>query len=148
MAAHTYLQSRLAEPLRRDVHVHIADGAIPKEGPSSGLTVLLALAGAHWGRSIRPNLATTGEITLSGRVMEVGGMRDKLLAAVASGITEVILPAGNEQDFLELPVSARERLVVHFVDHAAAALEVAFGTEPERDWLGTATLSHSGRQSR
>ncbi|HWD37841.1 MAG TPA: endopeptidase La [Fimbriimonas sp.] len=126
LAAITYLQSRLETPLRRDVHIHVPEGGVPKDGPSAGLTVLLALASAHSGTPIKQGLAVTGEITLLGRVLPVGGVRDKLLAAIASEFTEVLLPEGNESDLHELPPSSRGRLKIHLVSSAAEAMEIAF----------------------
>lgn len=124
LAAVTFLQSRIEAPLRKDVHVHMPEGAVPKDGPSAGITVLLALASAHYGRPLMPGFAATGEISLRGRILPVGGLRDKLLAAAAAGLTDVIIPYDNEPDLEELPQSAREKLRIHLVRHASEALQL------------------------
>lgn len=129
LAAVTYLQSTLSEPLRKDIHVHVPEGAVPKDGPSAGVTVLLALASAHRGVPLRPAFAATGEISLSGRILPVGGIRDKLLAAVAAGVTDVIVPFDNETDLDELPSKSRDKLRIHLIRHASEALALALPEE-------------------
>jgi len=129
LAAVTYLQSTLAEPLRKDVHVHVPEGAVPKDGPSAGVTMLLALASAHSGIALRPGFAATGEISITGRILAVGGLRDKLLAAAAAGITDVIMPMDNEPDLEDLPENSRDKLKIHLVRHASEALTLALPSE-------------------
>ncbi|MFI5143771.1 MAG: endopeptidase La, partial [Thermoanaerobaculales bacterium] len=106
-------------------HVHIPAGAIPKDGPSAGVTVLSALASAASGRAVRRDLAMTGEITLRGEVLPVGGIKEKVLAALRAGIDEVCLPRENQRDLAELPASARAALRPHLVSTAKQALELA-----------------------
>jgi ATP-dependent Lon protease len=109
-----------------DIHIHVPAGAIPKDGPSAGVALLLALVSLLSGRPIRKGLAMTGEITLRGHVLRVGGIKNKVLAAHRAGIKDIILPAQNEVDLEEIPESVRHDLVFHPVERLDQALEVAF----------------------
>jgi ATP-dependent Lon protease len=109
-----------------DIHIHVPAGAIPKDGPSAGVALLLALVSLLSGRPIRKGLAMTGEITLRGHVLRVGGIKNKVLAAHRAGIKDIILPAQNEMDLEEIPESVRRDLVFHPVERLDQALEVAF----------------------
>lgn len=111
----------------RDVHIHIPDGAMPKEGPSAGLTMAVALASAATARPVRADVALTGEITLRGRVRPVGGIRDKLVAADRAGVRTILIPIGNIPDLDDLPESARARLDVRPVATVSEALSIALG---------------------
>ena len=121
-AAHSYVRSR-AEILQidpevfrtRDIHVHFPDGAIPKDGPSAGITVTMALASLLSRRPVRHDVAMTGEITLRGQVLAIGGVREKVLAARRSGISNVILPRANEKDLSEVPENVRKGIDFHLV---------------------------------
>jgi ATP-dependent Lon protease len=114
-----------------DLHIHVPAGAVPKDGPSAGVVIVAAVASALTGRTVRPEVAMTGEITLSGDVLPVGGIRDKVLAAKRSGIREIVLPERNEVNLLEdVPAALREGLVFHFVASIEEALEHAFGAHP------------------
>lgn len=106
-------------------HVHIPAGAIPKDGPSAGVTLLCALASAASGRPVRRDLAMTGEITLRGQVLPVGGIKEKVLAALQAGITEVVLPAQNKRDLVELAPELRAKVRPSFVDQAHEVLALA-----------------------
>jgi ATP-dependent Lon protease len=109
-----------------EIHLHIPAGAIPKDGPSAGVTMVTALASALSGRPVRGDVAMTGEITLSGKVLPVGGIKEKVLAARRSGIVEVILPRQNEKNVREdLTDEVRQGLVVHFVDEMDEVLALA-----------------------
>ncbi len=135
-AALTYVRSH-AEELgvptdameKHDVHIHVPAGAVPKDGPSAGVTMFTALTSLLTGRRVRPDTAMTGECTLRGKVMPVGGIKAKVLAAHRAGITRVILPARNERDLEEIPASVREAMEFIFADDMrevlAAALEPA-----------------------
>jgi ATP-dependent Lon protease len=109
-----------------DIHVHIPAGAIPKDGPSAGVTMVTALVSLMTQRPVRPNLAMTGEITLSGRVLPVGGIKEKVLAAKRAGVVTVILPKRNEKNLLEdVPRQAREGMTFHLVDSVDQVLDLA-----------------------
>jgi ATP-dependent Lon protease len=112
----------------RRFHVHVPAGAVPKDGPSAGITMTTALASLLTGRPVKPNVGMTGEVTLQGRVLPIGGVKQKLLAAHRAGLTDVLLPADNDADLDDVPEQVREQLNVHLVrdvrDVIAQALEV------------------------
>jgi ATP-dependent Lon protease len=110
---------------RRHVHVHFPAGAIPKDGPSAGITMTTALVSLFTGRSVKANVAMTGEVTLQGRVLPIGGVKQKLLAAHRLGLTEVILPARNEADLDDVPEAVRDQLTVHLADDVADVVRLA-----------------------
>src|SRR5438309_1968269 len=109
---------------RRDVHVHVPAGAIPKDGPSAGIAMASALVSALSKRPVRNDVAMTGEITISGRVLPIGGLKEKILGAVRAGITTIVLPKDNEQDLEDLNEEVRAKLDVHTVDTLGEALAV------------------------
>jgi len=116
---------------RSDVHVHVPAGAIPKDGPSAGVTMATALVSLLTGRPVRPDLAMTGEISLSGRVLPVGGIKEKVLAAHRAGLRTVVLPRRNEKNLLEdVPPVVRQSLTVHLADTIADVLAVALEPSP------------------
>ncbi|MGI6700267.1 MAG: endopeptidase La [Christensenellales bacterium] len=98
-----------------DIHVHVPEGAVPKDGPSAGVTMVTALSSAFTGRSVRQDIAMTGEITLTGRVLPIGGVKEKVLAAFRAGIKRLCLPKENEKAFAELPEDIRKNFTVHYV---------------------------------
>jgi ATP-dependent Lon protease len=108
-----------------DLHVHVPAGAIPKDGPSAGVTLVTALTSALTGRCVRSDVAMTGEVTLTGDVLPIGGLKEKALAAQRLGIKHVIAPELNEQDIDEIPEHLREQLSFHFVSHVEEVLGVA-----------------------
>ncbi len=110
--------------LERDVHVHVPAGAIPKDGPSAGIAMATAIVSALSGRPARHDVAMTGEITLSGRVLPIGGLKEKVLGAVRSGITHIVIPRDNAGDLDDLPADVREKLVVSPVDTLGEALAI------------------------
>lgn len=112
------------EMFERDIHVHVPAGAVPKEGPSAGIAMATSLVSALSGRPARHDVAMTGEITLRGRVLPIGGVKEKVLGAVRAGITTVVLPRENEADLEDLPEEVRGQIEVHLVDTLGEALAV------------------------
>jgi ATP-dependent Lon protease len=111
---------------KSEVHVHVPAGAVPKDGPSAGVTMLTALVSLFSGRRVKQRLAMTGEVTLSGQVLPVGGIKEKVLAAHRAGVETLIMPADNEKDFDEdIPAEIREKLTLHFVKRADQVLKLA-----------------------
>ncbi len=111
---------------KSDLHIHVPAGAIPKDGPSAGLAMLCAVVSLLSGRPVKKGLAMTGEITLRGHVLPVGGIKNKVLAAHRAGLTEIILPAQNRVELEEIPASVRQELTFHPVERLDQALEIAF----------------------
>ena len=109
----------------RDVHVHVPAGAVPKDGPSAGVTMTVALVSALSGRPARHDLAMTGEITLSGRVLPIGGVKEKVLGAVRAGITTIVLPRANQADLDDIPAEVRQRLTVFPAEQLDEVLALA-----------------------
>lgn len=108
----------------RDIHVHVPAGAIPKDGPSAGITIAMALLSLFTGRPARRVVASTGEITLTGRILPVAGVREKLLAAERAGVEEVVLPARNRLDLETVPTKTLQALKLHFVDSLEQAIDI------------------------
>ncbi|MEW6425881.1 MAG: endopeptidase La, partial [Bacillota bacterium] len=108
---------------KNDIHVHIPEGAIPKDGPSAGITMACALASALTGRKVRHEVAMTGEVTLRGRVLPVGGIKEKVLAAHRAGIKKILLPRENEKDLEDIPKKIKSQLEFVFVEHMDEVLE-------------------------
>ena len=129
-AALTYALSHAAElgiegDQKRSIHVHVPAGAVPKEGPSAGIAMAASLVSALSGRPVRHDLAMTGEITLTGRVRAIGGVKEKVLGAYRAGIRDILLPKDNDGDVEELPDSVREETRFHFVETLGEAMSVA-----------------------
>lgn len=137
-AALSYFRSRAAAfgmkdkfYFSKDIHVHVPAGAIPKDGPSAGVTMATALVSALTGIPVRADVAMTGEITLRGRVLPIGGLREKSLAALRAKIPTVIAPEQNRKDLDEIPKHIRRRLQFKFVDHMDQVLKIALTEDPE-----------------
>ncbi|MBA4379626.1 MAG: endopeptidase La [Anaerolinea sp.] len=135
-AALTYLKSRAAmlgiDPdvfERLDIHMHLPEGAIPKDGPSAGITLCSALISAFTGRPVSKDVAMTGEITLRGRVLPVGGVREKVMAAHRAGLKTVIIPMRNQKDLVDIPKRARDDLKIIPVQHMDQVIEIAIAAE-------------------
>ncbi len=134
--AWSYVKKRLATDFgfhqehykNKDVHLHIPSGAIPKDGPSAGVTMASALYSLLTGKVSKPGIAMTGELSLTGKVLPVGGIKEKLLAAKRTGITEIILPKLNEKDLYEIPAYVLQDLKLHFVSFASEVFDILFET--------------------
>jgi ATP-dependent Lon protease len=113
------------DALGQRFHVHFPAGAVPKDGPSAGITMTTALVSLLTGRPVRREVGMTGEVTLSGRVLPIGGVKQKVLAAHRAGLTEVILPARNGPDLDDIPAAVRDAMTVHLVDDVSQVLELA-----------------------
>ena len=108
-----------------DIHIHLPAGAIPKDGPSAGITMLTALTSAYTQRKVKPQLAMTGEITLRGKVLPVGGLKEKILAAKRAGIKDIILCEKNRKDILEINQRYLKELKFHYVSDMQEVIELA-----------------------
>jgi ATP-dependent Lon protease len=133
-AALTYCRSRSADLGvaqdyfdKIDIHIHVPAGAIPKDGPSAGITMATALYSAISERKVRLGVAMTGEVTLRGRVLPIGGLKEKALAALRAHITHVIIPDQNKKDLIEIPKNIRQKMTFHPVKDMDEVIEVAFG---------------------
>ncbi len=131
-AAWSYLRSQgaklhldLTDYDKHDLHIHVPAGATPKDGPSAGVTIAVALASLLAHKRVRSDTAMTGEISLRGRVLRVGGIKEKVLAASRSGLKQVILPEGNKSDWSEVPAEVRKKMKAHFVKHIEEAIKLA-----------------------
>ena len=111
---------------QNDFHIHVPDGATPKDGPSAGVTMVSVLASLLLDRPLRPHLSMTGEITLQGRVTAIGGVREKVVAVLRAGITDVVMPKDNAEEYAELPEAVRSRIAVHFVTNCRELLKTVF----------------------
>ena len=139
-AALTYVRSRansfgLDENFYKklDVHIHVPEGAIPKDGPSAGIAMATSMASAFLKRKVRSDLAMTGEITLRGRVLPIGGLKEKMLAAHRANIKTVIIPSENEKDLADIPANVLKKLEVVLVDHVDDVLQRAFVQEDKEE---------------
>jgi len=108
-----------------DLHIHVPSGAIPKDGPSAGVTMLTALTSLLTNRTVKKDLAMTGEITLRGLVLPVGGIKEKVLAAHRAGVKTIILPKWNKKDLEDVPPKVRKEILFHFVDEMSEVLKIA-----------------------
>jgi ATP-dependent Lon protease len=131
-AAYSYVRSRAAQLgiedsvfRENDLHIHLPAGAIPKDGPSAGITLSLAIASALSGRPVRRDLAMTGEVTLRGKVLEIGGVKEKVLAAYRAGLRQVIMPKANEKDLRDVPDEVKKNMNFMFVDRMDEVLHLA-----------------------
>ena len=141
-AAYSYIRSRAVQfgikpPFfdKRDIHVHVPEGATPKDGPSAGVAMATSIVSAITGIPIRRDIAMTGEITLRGRVLPIGGLKEKLLAALRAGITTVFIPKENEKDLIEIPDNVKKGMTIIAVSHVDEVIGKALVRKPEPiDW--------------
>ena len=115
----------LSDYSKHDIHIHVPAGATPKDGPSAGVALVVALASLLTRRCVRSDTAMTGEISLRGRVLRVGGIKEKVLAAARFGIKQLLLPEPNQSDWTEVPAEVRDKLKVHFIRHISELLPLA-----------------------
>jgi ATP-dependent Lon protease len=139
-AAYSYVRSRAAqlaiedrEFKEIDLHIHLPAGAIPKDGPSAGITLTLAIASVLSGRPVRRDVAMTGEVTLRGKVLEIGGVKEKVLAAYRAGIRQVLMPKSNEKDLRDVPQEVRDHMTFTFVERMDEVLHLALLPPPSRE---------------
>ena len=111
-----------------DIHIHVPAGAVPKDGPSAGVAMFTALASLMLNKPVRHDVAMTGEITLRGLVLPIGGLKEKTLAAMRAGIKQVIVPKRNEKDLPDIPDEVKNTLKFHFVENVDQVLQIALGT--------------------
>ena len=137
-AAYSYIRSRAVQfgikpPFfdKRDIHIHVPEGATPKDGPSAGIAMATSIVSAITGIPIRRDIAMTGEITLRGRVLPIGGLKEKLLAALRAGIKTVIIPQDNEKDLIEIPDNVKKGLAIIPVSHVDEVIDRALVRKPE-----------------
>jgi ATP-dependent Lon protease len=121
---------------RHDIHIHVPAGSVPKDGPSAGITIATALLSVLTGRPVRRRVAMTGEITLRGDVLPIGGVKEKVLAARGAGVTTIVMPRLNERDLTEIPDHLKEGLTFHFADSVDDALALALAPEEETAGVG------------
>ncbi len=126
---------------KRDLHVHVPEGATPKDGPSAGIAMVTALVSVLTGIPVRADVAMTGEITLRGRVLPIGGLKEKLLAALRGGISTVLIPKENEKDLVEIPDKIKKDLDIRPVEWIDEVLEIALVSQPDADAVPTAAGS-------
>ncbi|HEX5734152.1 MAG TPA: endopeptidase La, partial [Blastocatellia bacterium] len=131
---------------RVDLHLHVPEGAIPKDGPSAGIAIATALVSALTQTPVRFNVAMTGEITLRGKVLPVGGIKEKLLAAHRAGISTVVLPKENAKDLVELPEDVKEALSIHTVDNVDEVWQIALDEPPPKADVPTTEVPLWGQQ--
>jgi ATP-dependent Lon protease len=129
----------------RSIHVHCPSGAIPKDGPSAGLAHTIALISLFSGKPVPPTLAMTGEVSLRGRVLPVGGIKEKLIGALRAGVEKVLLPEGNRKDVRDIPIEVLEGLQIVHVAHIWDALRCVW---PEASWPGERRWGAGGFESR
>ena len=122
--------------LKKDFHIHVPEGATPKDGPSAGVGMVTSIVSSLTNISVRKDVAMTGEVTITGQVLAIGGLKEKLLAAHRAGIKEVIIPKENEKDLVDMPKKILDDIKITPVDHADQVLKIALTKELKRtEWV-------------
>ena len=150
-AAKSYVRSKsldygIIPPVfeKKDFHIHVPEGATPKDGPSAGIGMVTSIVSSITGISVRKDIAMTGEVTLTGQILQIGGLKEKLLAAHRAGIKEVLIPKENEKDLAEIPKKVKEDIKVTPVSSVDNVLKIALTKELKPvDWVEVETLSKS-----
>jgi ATP-dependent Lon protease len=131
---------------KNDIHVHVPEGATPKDGPSAGVAMVTSIVSALTGIKVKSTVAMTGEITLRGRVLPIGGLKEKLLAAKRGGIKTVLIPVDNKKDLFEIPDNIKDQLKVIFVSKIEEVIENALVDKPKKiSALDASSLSSSNK---
>ena len=154
-AAASYVRSRAVDfgiepPLfeRRDIHVHVPEGATPKDGPSAGVAMVTAIVSVLTGIPVHKDIAMTGEITLRGRILPIGGLKEKLLAALRGGIKKVLIPEENAKDLVDIPDNVKNNMEIVPVSFASEVLDHALVRRPEPiEWVEPTTPTLTGNMS-
>jgi Lon-like ATP-dependent protease len=135
--AYTVARARLAdiEPDNRffdhtDIHMHVPEGATPKDGPSAGITMVTSMLSLALGKPIRNDIAMTGEISLTGKVLPVGGIKEKIMGGRRAGVTKIIFPGANQRDYDEIPEYLKVGMEVHFANDYQEVYDIVFGDSP------------------
>ena len=152
-AALSYIRSR-ADRLgidpqfykNRDIHIHFPEGAVPKDGPSAGITMTVALVSALTDTPVRSDIAMTGEITLRGRILPIGGLREKTMGALRAGVRTVIIPRDNEADLDEIDQAVRAQLSFVTADHADQVLDTVFVRKFEKEQVPVMCAPSAGER--
>ena len=154
-AAESYVKSRSVEfgikPTlfdKKDIHVHVPEGATPKDGPSAGVAMVTAIVSVLTGIPVRRDVAMTGEITLRGRVLPIGGLKEKLLAALRGGLKTVVIPQDNEKDLAEIPNNVKRGLTIVATESVNEMLELALISRPTAiEWIEPEEVEHVAEHS-
>jgi len=132
----------------KDIHIHVPEGAVPKDGPSAGISILTSLTSALTGRPVHRDIAMTGELTLTGKVLAIGGLKEKTTAAWSAGVTRVLIPADNQNDLAEIDPLVREGLMFIPCREASEVLRIALCTVPAAASLSRTGISAVSTESR
>ena len=155
-AAKSYVRSKsldygIIPPVfeKNDFHIHVPEGATPKDGPSAGIGMVTSIVSSITGIPVRKDIAMTGEVTLTGQILQIGGLKEKLLAAHRAGIKEVLIPKENEKDLEEIPKKVQEDIKITLVSSIDSILKIALTKELKSvDWVEVDTLSKSGKDDK
>ena len=155
-AAKSYVRSKSLEygiipPLfeKKDFHIHVPEGATPKDGPSAGIGMVTSIVSSITGVPVRRDLAMTGEVTLTGQVLPIGGLKEKLLAAHRAGIKEVLLPKENEKDLIDIPQKVKDDIKLTTVSNVDEVLKIALIKELKAvEWVDVEPLSSGNKDQK